>query len=120
MYYGEPIPAFLEALSCNCEKQDKIGYRTLNPDSRSYIQRVYALGMSIDDRIARVEPLGQFCGNCLKPIGHTIFYAVRTCEGCGTYYVPKPVIGTYPIKYFLCEKCDVPVRPRKRTQTKVD
>lgn len=75
---------------------------------------MYELGMTIDERISRLEPLGQFCSNCMKPIGFSVVAAVRLCDGCEKYYVPTPSPETYPIKYFLCQECDKPVPARPR------
>lgn len=118
MYSKQTIPPIFEHLVCSCTEPDKVSYSFINgEDRRSWIQKMYETGMSIDDRIARIEPLGMYCKNCLKPVGFTIFHAVRVCEGCDTYYVPKPVKGTYPIRYFLCEKCDVPTRLQRKAKS---
>lgn len=102
-----PLPGYLEPFQCKCDGPEILRYSLLNDDERSWIQKMMKTGMTIDDRIARLEPLGHFCAKCKLAIGYTVFNAVRTCEGCGFIYLPKPEKGTYPIKFFLCERCDV-------------
>lgn len=110
-----PLPAYLEPFQCSCEEPIPLGYTAeLHTDHQEWLTSVWKTGMSIDDRIVRAAPIGMFCGECLLAIGYTVFNAVRTCEGCGSIYLPKPVRETYPIKYFLCPKCDVPARPRRK------
>lgn len=108
------IPAYLEQFKCQCENPEPLGYGTLNTTGQSWIQKMYQLGMSIDHRITRLEPIGQFCNKCKLAYRYSVVTAVRTCEGCGSIYLPKPEVGTYPIKYFLCTKCDIiPVRKKR-------
>lgn len=96
------IPEHLKELSCKCAVPHKMGYSAFwNPKS-------------VAENPGKIHaPLGQYCFKCLRPVGYTVLYAVVTCEGCGSYFIPMPTEGTYPIKHALCSKCDVPVRTRK-------
>lgn len=110
---SEPLPDFILELSCKCANPTKIGYSTLQDNFT-----IRQADIELDDRVRRNAPIGMFCTLCLRPSGpYSTKSAIRTCDGCGNYYVPKPIEGTYPIKHFLCSNCDVPVK--KRTTKKI-
>lgn len=77
---------------------------------------VYKLGMTIDERIQRATPIGQFCNICKLTIGPTVENAVKFCDSCRKPYLPEPKPETYPITHFLCKKCDVPKFKLRRKQ----
>lgn len=97
------IPMNLQDKFCHCNSPNFIGY----PAIHQLNWPVWLHNKSIMDRVKSLTPLGTYCTNCMLPSKPWITYnAMRICESCESYYLPK--IQDYPIKTFLCEKCDVP------------
>src|SRR5690349_18175064 len=105
--YFNFIPPYLYKFMCQCSQPHPVGYSTLDPNV-NHRERVYKTGKTIDDRIRESVPLGMFCLKCLLAYRYSVLHVVRECDGCGKFYLPHPKPETYPIKYFLCQSCDIP------------
>lgn len=102
------LPLATQLLACDCDE----------PHWKSYWAYYAGIEMPyIEDPIERMRkmpPFGMFCLVCLKPHRYSLDSAYTTCEGCESYYVPLIRKDTYPIKHFLCQRCDVPTRNQQR------
>ena len=103
------LPQYIKDQICKCPNPDlKVLYKfwsaSIEPSDAN---------RSIQEKVSRRPPLGMYCLLCLRYTKYTISGAVRSCDGCDNYYLPRISSDTWPIKYFLCERCDnVPTRNR--------
>lgn len=105
------LPLSFQDQFCHCKNPTFKGYKWLAPKEFPD----WLLRKTINERIKCLAPVGTYCIDCLLPSKPWItFTALRSCEDCGSYYLPKP--DDYPIKTFLCSKCDVPslIKPSKK------
>lgn len=99
------LPANVKHKHCMCPIPNKrlysnmFGFVSLSPTKVS--KEIYIMGRT---------PLAFFCDNCKLCLKEYLSYVTQKCEECERFYVPLIRKGTYPIKSFLCERCNIPSR----------